>query len=123
MELECKVQNYAWGKVGNSSKVSQLKYGNSECPDVNKEYAELWMGTHPNAPSVVKSTSQLLSDWITSHPESLGQGVRKEFGDKLPFLFKVLSVNKPLSVQAHPNKVKLPYIIYLPQKFKKQDMS
>ena len=34
----------------------------------------------------------------------LGQDSRQKFGDNLPFLFKVLSVNKALSIQAHPDK-------------------
>lgn len=61
-----------------------------------------------NCPSKVrtpKGSNLSLKDWITQHPEQLGDPVRKKFGDDLPFLFKVLSVNKSLSVQAHPNKV------------------
>ena len=30
--------------------------------------------------------------------------ISSRYGNKLPFLFKVLSVNKALSIQAHPNK-------------------
>jgi len=30
--------------------------------------------------------------------------ITKKYGGKLPFLFKVLSINKALSIQAHPNK-------------------
>ena len=38
-----------------------------------------------------------------------GDKVLKRFPVKgqLPFLFKVLSVNKSLSIQAHPNKVRI----------------
>jgi mannose-6-phosphate isomerase len=68
-------------------------------------YAELWMGTHPNGPSVLKGSSQELGDWIQTHPTSLGAKVTEKFGVQLPFLFKVLSVNQALSVQAHPDKV------------------
>ena len=75
------------------------------------------MGTHINCPSKVrtaKGTNLSLKDWITQHPEQLGEAITKRFGGDLPFLFKVLSVNKALSVQAHPNKVccvlKIPYI-------------
>jgi mannose-6-phosphate isomerase len=53
-------------------------------------YAELWMGTHPGAPSRV----------ILPHGEiNLGDIT----ADPLPFLFKLLAVEKPLSIQAHPN--------------------
>lgn len=34
----------------------------------------------------------------------LSPSVRARYGPKLPFLFKVLSINKALSIQAHPNK-------------------
>lgn len=71
---------------------------------------QLWMGTHINCPSKVRTgrgSSLSLKDWITQHPLQLGDAVTKRFGNDLPFLFKVLSVNKSLSVQAHPNKVGL----------------
>ncbi|KAH1019324.1 hypothetical protein HUJ04_009162 [Dendroctonus ponderosae] len=87
MELQCKVQNYEWGKKGSASKVAQLQKGANRQFEIdeNLPYAELWMGTHVNAPSVVKTTD-------------------KPLADELPFLFKVLSVNKALSIQAHPSK-------------------
>ncbi|GFH10051.1 mannose-6-phosphate isomerase [Haematococcus lacustris] len=62
------------------------------------------MGTHPNCPSTVASTGQSLSSWIQQHQESLGTAVQQRFGVNLPFLFKVLSVSKALSIQSHPNK-------------------
>jgi len=52
--------------------------------------AEMWMGTH-------LSPSQVLIDGkMTSLTQIAGR--------ELPFLFKVLAVEKPLSIQAHPNK-------------------
>ena len=30
--------------------------------------------------------------------------IGNKYGNKLPFLFKVLSISKALSIQAHPNK-------------------
>lgn len=64
------------------------------------------MGTHASGPSVLASTGQTLASWLADHPEALGDKVIEQFGSKseLPFLFKVLSVNKALSIQAHPNK-------------------
>ena len=62
------------------------------------------MGTHPNCPSLVASTGEGLQSWIEKHPTSLGPLVSHTFGPNLPFLFKVLSVNKSLSIQSHPNK-------------------
>ncbi|XP_064638723.1 mannose-6-phosphate isomerase-like [Lineus longissimus] len=107
--LKCAVKNNAWGRLGASSEVAKLRQGSDPDFKYDEEtpYAELWMGTHPNGPSVI-SNSQVepsaLKDWIKKNPESLGEKVLLKFGDDLPFLFKVLSVNKGLSIQAHPNK-------------------
>lgn len=59
------------------------------------------MGVHPNGPSKLASTGKLLSDAIASDKTALGS---HENGT-LQFLFKVLSVNKALSIQSHPDKV------------------
>jgi hypothetical protein len=62
------------------------------------------MGTHSNCPSVVSASGDSLQAWIEAHPESLGSAVTRRFGTHLPFLFKVLSVRKALSIQSHPDK-------------------
>lgn len=105
MDLQCAVQKYAWGKLGNSSLVARLAEANSEAI-INKEdpYAELWIGTHPSGPSVVSSTGKPLLNHLQHHAESLGEAERQAFGIDLSFLFKALSVAKALSIQAHPNK-------------------
>ncbi|KAI8772344.1 mannose-6-phosphate isomerase [Biomphalaria glabrata] len=109
-ELKCAVQQYAWGKQGKDSIVAKLKA--SVDPDFQIDpdghYAELWMGTHPNGPSIVSIPGKEeipLSKWVEQHPDQLGPEVRSYFKGNLPFLFKVLSVKTSLSIQAHPNKV------------------
>ena len=60
------------------------------------------MGTHPNGPSLVcteQGTRLSLFDWIQQQSHHLG----KVKNDNLPFLFKVLSIEKPLSIQIHPD--------------------
>ncbi|GAB5366055.1 hypothetical protein AAMO2058_001111400 [Amorphochlora amoebiformis] len=86
--LKCPVQNYAWGKTGSSSAVALLS---GQKIDEKSPYAELWMGTHHKGPAevAVEGKSELLS---------------KKIGQDLPYLFKVLSVAKALSIQAHPDK-------------------
>ena len=106
MELQCQVQQYAWGKVGSKSLAAEFAANGRPdefCVDGTAPYAELWMGTHPNGPSIVKGQGSL-AEYISKNPNMLGQDSRKKFGDNLPFLFKVLSVNKALSIQAHPDK-------------------
>uniref|UniRef100_K3X7I7 mannose-6-phosphate isomerase n=1 Tax=Globisporangium ultimum (strain ATCC 200006 / CBS 805.95 / DAOM BR144) TaxID=431595 RepID=K3X7I7_GLOUD len=69
--------------------------------DPKSTYAELWMGTHSNGPSrIVRDgkPAELLSDYLQEHPEAMGTTT-----GELPFLFKVLSVQKALSIQAHPD--------------------
>ena len=106
MELKCEVQQYAWGKIGSESQVALLAKSGREDFEIQSStpYAELWMGTHPNGPSKIMESNQLLDEYIKDQPEVLGNTCRKLFGDNLPFLFKILSVNKALSIQAHPNK-------------------
>ena len=65
------------------------------------------MGTHPTAPSRVTSSNQKLSEYLAAHPELLGNSVVSRFdvaNGNLPFLFKVLSIQKALSIQTHPDK-------------------
>ena len=65
------------------------------------------MGTHPKAPARITDShvpNQLLSEWISSNLWALGESVGQRFNSEMPFLFKVLSVNKALSIQAHPTK-------------------
>ena len=60
------------------------------------------MGTHPNGPS--KLSEGYLYDFLKSNPSFLGSKITALFGNDLPFLFKVLSISKALSIQAHPDK-------------------
>ncbi|CAM9241356.1 unnamed protein product [Chrysoparadoxa australica] len=109
--LDCAIQRYRWGKKGASSRVAQLKKREDEGFEVNEEepYAELWMGTHPNGPSKISPCDDLdhdglgvfLIEHLETNPRNLGD--LREVGD-LPFMFKILSINQALSIQAHPDK-------------------
>jgi len=61
------------------------------------------MGTHPKGPSSIASSGESLAKWIERHPGALGD--LQQSYNRLPFLFKVLSVNIALSIQVHPDKV------------------
>lgn len=91
-----KTQYYEWGKIGEESLVGQcLKEQKRKCLDTIP-YAELWFGDHPNGESNIGLgfVKVPLSDWMHIN-----------YKKDLPFLFKVLSINKALSIQAHPDKV------------------
>jgi mannose-6-phosphate isomerase len=95
--LENKIQNYAWGS---HSALSRLR--GASVPSEKPE-AELWLGAHPNAPSLLLPERESLAQAIEREPEAtLGSPVETRFGARLPFLFKVLAAETPLSLQAHP---------------------
>ncbi|KAL7221553.1 hypothetical protein ACSBR1_023498 [Camellia fascicularis] len=104
--LRCSVKNYDWGRIGHESRVSRLFSRNSGLHiEEGKPYAEFWMGTHESGPSFVLENGGLsLNSWIAKNPNVLGDKVVQKWGVNLPFLFKVLSVAKVLSIQAHPDK-------------------
>lgn len=82
LKVQGGVQNYAWGRLGSSSSVSKF------IKDIKEHlpYAEYWLGTHPSCPSTINNI-----------PLSTVTG-------QIPYLLKVLSISKPLSIQLHPNK-------------------
>ena len=62
------------------------------------------MGTHPKQPSKDVETQRTLLDIVQDNQALMSLDIGKKYGNKLPFLFKVLSIRKALSIQAHPNK-------------------
>ena len=62
------------------------------------------MGTHPSLPSNDLESKRTLLDLVQSNRELMSKEINERYGGKLPFLFKVLSIRKALSIQAHPNK-------------------
>jgi mannose-6-phosphate isomerase len=97
--LKNKVKHYDWGSPRWIPQLLGL-------PNPSEEpWAELWMGVHPGGPSETEEggETRLLSDVIARDPRGvLGEKTAGEFGG-LPFLFKLLAAEKPLSIQAHPD--------------------
>ena len=62
------------------------------------------MGTHSSLPSKELDTQRSLLDLVEENQMLMSSEISKKYGNKLPFLFKVLSIHKALSIQAHPNK-------------------
>jgi mannose-6-phosphate isomerase len=62
------------------------------------------MGTHPSNPSKDVTTGRTLLDLVQDNKALLASSVAARYENKLPFLFKILSIGKALSIQAHPNK-------------------
>ena len=101
--LECPVRDYDWGNPRGGLIRDMLAFQGRPVPS-GTPVAELWMGAHPSAPSLVLPGRQSLGEMIAEDPghllgpELAARGVRA-----LPFLFKILEAKRPLSIQAHPD--------------------
>ncbi|MCF6334823.1 MAG: mannose-6-phosphate isomerase, class I [Spirochaetales bacterium] len=93
------VQKYSWGSVDFIPDLLGVEQN-------GENWAELWMGDHLRAPSLVniKSRNIPLRQLFEEFPEEMLGSNYRQFNGKLPFLFKVLSSESPLSLQAHPDK-------------------
>ncbi|MET1066021.1 MAG: mannose-6-phosphate isomerase, class I [Arthrobacter sp.] len=110
-ELENVLRPYAWGST--TAIAGLLGRPASGGPE-----AELWIGAHPDSPSVALGPAgsagahaaaadhdgrRALDALIAEDPEHhLGSDSVAEFGPRLPFLLKVLAADSPLSLQVHP---------------------
>ncbi|KAK5651682.1 hypothetical protein OQA88_11748 [Cercophora sp. LCS_1] len=107
IRLQCGVNSYDWGKKGQTSAAARFAAATASDDfsiQDDRPYAELWMGTHPSNPSKDLTTGRTLLDLVQDNHALLAPSVAARYGKKLPFLLKVLSINKALSIQAHPNK-------------------
>jgi len=97
LALRTVVRDYAWGRRdGMAAHVGSAPTGRPE--------AELWVGTHPAAPSVVEGDGRTLAEVVASDPRRhLGPDLAAAGHTALPFLLKVLAIGRPLSLQAHPS--------------------
>ncbi|MHC6591050.1 mannose-6-phosphate isomerase, class I [Arthrobacter sp. C152] len=99
-EIENVLRNYAWGST--TAIASLLGRPESGQPE-----AELWIGAHPDSPSVAQlpgDGTRPLDALIASDPDHfLGAESMAAFGPRLPFLAKVLAAAQPLSLQVHPS--------------------
>jgi len=76
----------------------------------DQPYGECWFGTHDNGPAYVEGQGQKkLSELVKENPEFwLGEKLLKDgqmnsqYENDVPYLFKVLSFDKPLPLQCHP---------------------
>jgi mannose-6-phosphate isomerase len=94
------IQHYAWG---GHDFIPELLGS----PPHDQPCAEYWMGAHPRGMSKVSQAGleESLDQLIKNDPVAvLGEKTAHKFAGQLPFLFKVLDVDKMLSIQAHPNK-------------------
>ena len=90
------IKDYAWG-----SRESLAQLAGRPTPSQDPE-AELWVGAHEAGPAHLadgRTLDALIADDVRGQ---LGEQVVSEFGERLPFLLKILAAEKALSIQAHP---------------------
>lgn len=114
-----RIQRYDWGSPNAIPDLFRIPNRTDE------PIAELWMGAHPSAPSLLRragtgstipaadavsasedggGSERSLDSLLTEQPaEMLGGAVVREFGGRLPYLLKILSADRALSIQAHPS--------------------
>ncbi len=87
--LQPAIQNYQWGDL------QLLPQFLGEKPN-GEPWAELWLGTHSNGETLLVEQEQKipLSRFLENH------GYNKD----LPYLFKILAIASPLSLQVHPDR-------------------
>ncbi|MEZ0074619.1 mannose-6-phosphate isomerase, class I [Planotetraspora sp. GP83] len=91
------IKDYAWGS---RTAIAGLTGRPASGPE-----AEMWLGAHPSGPSrLTRDGSELtLADAIAADPVgALGQPSVDRFGERLPYLMKLIAVDRPLSLQVHP---------------------
>ncbi|TWD82141.1 mannose-6-phosphate isomerase type 1 [Kribbella amoyensis] len=95
-KLSNTIRDYAWGSL------TAIPALTGSTPD-GKPQAELWMGAHESASSILPS-GEALYDVVSSQPtETLGEETALRFDGRFPFLAKILAAAQPLSIQAHPS--------------------
>ena len=94
------VRSYAWGSRHILARLQGRDPGSG--PE-----AELWLGAHPSAPSHLvgaNGATLTLPQAIAEDPlGTLGPDVLGRFGERLPFLLKILAIERALSIQVHPS--------------------
>ncbi|KAL1961104.1 hypothetical protein VTO42DRAFT_3049 [Malbranchea cinnamomea] len=106
VQLRCGIKNDPWGKKGRDSLAARLwekTEGNGPIDD-NTPYSEMWMGTYPSNPSYLLSSGEPLAEYLKKNPHVIGKSVLDRWGPEIPFLPKILSFCKALSLQIHPDK-------------------
>jgi mannose-6-phosphate isomerase len=79
------IKNYDWAEKNRAKNICHRLCSSHEDDPI----AELWVGTHNDGHAFIQSTGEFLQDFL---------------GRPMNYLFKVLSVGRPLSIQIHPDE-------------------
>lgn len=89
------IQEYAWG----STRAIPQMLGTEV---TGRPQAEYWLGTHSTAPARTPQ-QRSLAELIDTDPSLVGAATAERFGNRLPYLLKLLAADHALSLQAHPS--------------------
>ncbi|GAB1819949.1 mannose-6-phosphate isomerase, class I [Herbidospora sp. RD11066] len=91
------IKDYGWGS---RTAIAGLTGRTATGPE-----AEMWLGAHPSGPSRLTrgGVENALNEIIAADPAGeLGPEVVARFGERLPYLMKLIAVDAALSMQVHP---------------------
>lgn len=93
------VRTYAWG-----SRTHIAELLGTDVPSPHPQ-AELWLGAHRDEPSLLpeRGGATLVAALEEDPIGAFGPVRSRHWSGRLPFLFKVLAAEEPLSLQAHPS--------------------
>lgn len=94
IRIENQPLSYAWGSHDALPNLLGVE-------PTGQPQAELWLGIHPASPAKISTSrdrESTLTELVLGEP---GSGAAQQSG--LPFLFKVLAIGSPLSLQVHPS--------------------
>lgn len=114
--LQGRVRAYDWG----SRHAIPGLFG---LPEAEGPVAEVWLGAHPDDPAYTNGSDSMLDasqlypskvsppagrtslpEWICADPGAvLGESVVERYGERLPYLLKIIAPAAPLSLQVHPS--------------------
>ncbi|WP_433498719.1 mannose-6-phosphate isomerase, class I [Sphaerimonospora sp. CA-214678] len=93
------IKDYPWGS---RTAIAGLTGRVADGPE-----AEMWLGAHPASPSLLVrdgAPDRTLAEAVAADPVGmLGRSVAERFGARLPYLMKLIAVDRPLSLQVHPD--------------------
>lgn len=100
LKLNNPIKNYAWGCADLLPNFFDVENQESE------PLAEVWMGAHPGGSStlILGNDELSLADFIALDKSAILSPVTEKHFGELPYLFKILTAKKALSIQVHPDK-------------------
>ena len=105
--LESHVRHYAWGMRRHGVELPYIAELLGEDSGKAIPWAELWIGAHPSLSSDVMTNEgsvRLDKALEETGGAAIGEIPEGVCGGRLPFLLKVLSCERALSIQSHPDK-------------------